>query len=254
MIKPPLCSGTDAKSFALTNLLPADKTMSRAGQTRDVLERMEAALQAEGMNFTHVVRTWFYLDDILDWYNEFNVVRTAFFREHDVFKHMVPASTGVGMANPAGAADMAGLIAVKPGSGQVKVFAVPSPLQCPALDYKSSFSRAAEVQVRDRRHLYISGTASIDVHGASVHPDDVDAQIHLSMNVVEAILKSRNMTWDDATRAVAYFKGLHDAARFPAYCMVHGLSGLKTTMVQADICREELLFEIELDAMTDRPT
>ena len=37
-----------------------------------------------GMSFGNVMRTWFYLDRILEWYHEFNHVRTAFFRERKV--------------------------------------------------------------------------------------------------------------------------------------------------------------------------
>jgi len=131
----------------------------------------------------------------------------------------------------------------------IRVLAVPSPLQCPALDYRSAFSRAVEVQVPGRRHLYISGTASIDEHGASVYRGDIDGQIRWTMAVVEAMLKSRNMTWNDnALRAVTYFKDLQVAPRFTAYCRSHGLSERMVTPVQATMCREELLFEIELDA------
>jgi len=53
------------------------------------------------MDFSHVARTWLYLDNLLDWYDDFNVVRTSFFRKHDVFRGLVPASTGIGGSNHA---------------------------------------------------------------------------------------------------------------------------------------------------------
>jgi enamine deaminase RidA (YjgF/YER057c/UK114 family) len=213
---------------------------------------MEAGLRDAGLNFSHVVRTWFYLDDILDWYGPFNAVRNQFFTERNVFQGVVPASTGVGMRNPAGAALTGAVLAVKPLAPEVKVFAVPSPLQCPALDYQSSFSRAVEVQTSKQRHLYISGTASIDPAGHSLHRGDVDKQIELTMAVVEAILQSRKMDWSDTSGAVGYFKDLRDVARFEAYCRSHGLSSLPVKPVEATICRTELLFEIELEASTAR--
>jgi enamine deaminase RidA (YjgF/YER057c/UK114 family) len=236
----------------LTDLLPGDTRADRSTQARSLLEVMEAGLQDAGMNFSHVVRTWFFLDDILDWYGPFNAVRNQFFTERNVFKGVVPASTGVGMRNPAGAALTGAVLAVKPLSTDVKVFAVPSPLQCPALDYKSSFSRAVEVQTSKQRHLYISGTASIDPAGHSVHVGDVDKQIELTMAVVEAILKSRGMNWTNTSAGVAYFKDLRNAPRLDAYCRSHNLSFPMVKPVEATICRGELLFEVEWEAVAAR--
>ncbi len=240
---------TDALFFSRMDLLPCDLNRSRAAQARDLLECMEAVLQDEGLTFAHVVRTWFYLDAILDWYGEFNAVRNAFFEERGVFRGLVPASTGIGLPNPAGAALTGGLLAVKPHSDRMQVFAVPSPRQCPALAYHSAFSRAVELQLPGQRQLYVSGTASIDATGATAHPGDVAGQIRLTMEVVEALLASRGMTWADTTRAVAYFTSLADMPRFTADCQSRGLPNLPVTCMSATICRGDLLFELELDAV-----
>jgi enamine deaminase RidA (YjgF/YER057c/UK114 family) len=253
IIHTPDCSAAEARVVSLAGLLPSDSRQSRAAQARSVLERMEAALRREGMTFANVVRTWFHLDDILGWYGEFNSVRTAFFRERDVFGGMVPASTGVGLANSNGAAIVGGVLALDPRSAGVTVRAVPSPLQCQALDYHSAFSRAAEVQWPGQRHLYISGTASIDAAGASVRVGDLDGQIAWTMDVVDALLRSRQMTWRDVTPpAVAYFVNLEGARRLEAYCRSRNLLDLAVTPVRATMCRKELLFEIELDAVSSR--
>jgi enamine deaminase RidA (YjgF/YER057c/UK114 family) len=144
------------------------------------------------------------------------------------------------------------VLAVKPVSPEVKAFAVPSPLQCPALDYKSSFSRAVEVQTSKQRHLYISGTASIDPAGHTAHVGNVEKQIELTMEVVEEILKSRNMKWSDTSGAVAYFKDLHDQPLFEAWCRARNLSSLPVKLVEATICREDLLFEVEWESVAAR--
>ena len=68
------------------------------------------------------------------------------------------------------------------------------------------------------------------------------------MEVVEAILRSRGMRWSDVSRAVVYLKNPADAPRFTEWCAVHDLR-LPALVVQADVCRDELLFEIELDAI-----
>jgi len=97
------------------------------------------------------LRTWFYLDDSLDWYGDFNRWRDELFRREKVFEKRVPASTGIGAANAEGSAILAGLLAVTFKDSQASARTVPSPLQCSALDYGSSFSRALELDCSGRR-------------------------------------------------------------------------------------------------------
>ena len=244
------------RTCRLGGLVPADASLSRAEQTRAVFELMRTALRAAGMDFSHVVRTWFYNHEMLDWYGEFNKVRTAFFKEHRVFDGLVPASTGIGGRNAAGAALTAGLLAVKAMDGVTKAVAVPSPLQCPALDYGSSFSRAVELETPGLRRLFVSGTASIAPDGRSVHIGDMDAQVALTMDVAHAILESRGMDWGDVTRAIAYFKHSKDVPAFRRWCGARGIDGMSVLLTNNEICRDDLLFEIEVDAVakTSQPS
>jgi len=238
----------DAEYCYLGGISPLDPSQSREAQARSVFERIESALAQVDMNFTHVARTWLYLDRLLDWYGEFNAVRTTFFRERGVFNKMVPASTGIGAASPRGAAVMAGAIAIRPRSDRTRIFAVQSPLQCPAIDYRSSFSRAVEIVRSGGRQLWISGTASIASDGTSAHVGDIDRQIELTMKVIHAILHSRRMDWQNTTRAIAYFRNATDIPLFQTWCKRHGLRDFPVVYFPSTVCREELLFEVELDA------
>jgi len=238
-----------AREFIGAGIGPIDPDQSAPDQARQVFERMEQALHIVDMEFSHVVRTWLFLNDILSWYGEFNAVRTAFFNEREVFDGLVPASTGIGGPNPYGWAMMTGLYAIKPRNGRVAAQALPSPLQCPALEYGSSFSRAVEVNLVDHRRLLVSGTASIEPGGKTVHLGDVEGQIALTMDVIAAILESREMTWQDVTRATAYVLYPDDAAVFESYLEEHGLSSLPVITAHSTICREDLLFELEVDAV-----
>ena len=96
--------------------------------------------------------------------------------------------------------------------------------------------------------MLISGTASIAPDGTSIHRDDVPAQIDRTMEVVHAILKSRNLTWDNTVRAIAYFADMADVPHFTAYCAKHGIRNLPVIHAHATVCRADLLFELELDA------
>lgn len=103
----------------------------------------------------------------------------------------------MGGNNPARAALMAGAIAMRFMNDEITVKEVPSHLQCPTCDYSSSFSRAVEISNPDYRRLFVSGTASIDPSGKTAHVGDVDAQISLTLEIVEAILKfcGKSVCW-----------------------------------------------------------
>jgi enamine deaminase RidA (YjgF/YER057c/UK114 family) len=99
------------------------------------------------------------------------------------------------------------------------------------------------------RQILVSGTASIEPGGRTAHVSDVRAQIELSMQVVEAILASRGMAFADVSRATAYFKSPADTPVFDAWLARHELSAMPMVRTGCDICRDDLLFEIELDAI-----
>ncbi len=243
-----------ARYCVLSGLRSGDPDRSAPGQAAEVFETMEAGLAAAGMDFTHVIRTWFYLKDILGWYDAFNRVRTGFFAQRRVFDGVVPASTGVGMSTPEGTAVVGELLAMRPKRADVRVVGVASPRQCCAREYGSSFSRAVEVSLpgqdgaRGLRRLYVSGTASIDATGRTLHADDVRRQVAETMEVVRAILESRGMGWADVVSGVAYFAKLDDAPLLAAYAREHELSALPLAVVRGDICRGGLLFEVEVEA------
>jgi enamine deaminase RidA (YjgF/YER057c/UK114 family) len=232
----------------------SDAGGTRDEQCRQVFERIEAALAGAGFAMTQVPRTWLFLDDILAWYGVLNRVRREFFQERGLFDQLVPASTGVGVRNAAGAAMVAGAWAAKAVGPGFACGEVLSPMQCPAPAYGSCFSRASEIVAPDFRRVMVSGTASIEPKGASVCGGDMDGQIDLTLQVVRAILVSRGMDYGDVTRATAYIRHPSDAPLFREWCAKLGLGDWPLVTTQAVVCRDELLFEIEVDAIapTDR--
>jgi len=220
-------------------------------QARETFEMMDTVLQETGMEFGDVVRTWFCNDDILSWYDDFNRVRNTFFGESGIYDGLVPASTGIGGRNPARTALVGGLLALKAKDANVEIVAVPSPFQRSALQYGSSFSRAVEVAMPDHRRLFISGTASIEPGGRTAHADNVAGQIELAMEIVAAILESRGMGWSNVVRAVAYFRHPDDIPAYGRYCADHGLPSLPVVVTNNVICRDDLLYEVEVDAVRE---
>ena len=242
-----------ARYVLLGDVRPSDVALSKPQQARQAYENIEAALRVTGMSMANVARTWLFLDDILSWYGPLNAVRTEFYRQRGMFDRMVPASTGVSGRNPAGAAIVAGTFAAEPLNGTFTMCEVASPRQCEATNYGSSFSRAVALGNPALQRLMISGTASIEPGGKSVG-DDVETQIDLTMEVVRAILVAREMDYTSASRVTAYFKYPQDVKHFDAWRAKNGLKDWPIVCTQADICRDELLFEIELDALAVPPS
>lgn len=228
---------------------PSDLTVSRSAQTTSAFENLEAALVGEGFSFKDVVRTWLYMDRILEWYDELNRARDAFFESRRIFGGFVPASTGIGSANLTGSAIMTGAIAMRPKTPQTFKAMLDSPLQCSALDYRSSFSRAAEMVTPHARTVFVSGTASIEPGGATAYLNDPKRQVALTMEVVSAILGTRNMTLRDTSRAIAYIKRPEYRVAWQEWLWAHHLPATFAQEVIADVCRDDLLFELELDAV-----
>jgi len=238
----------DARFCLLAGLEPDLIKGTRVEQTERVLDQLQAALAQADFTLGDLVRTWFFLEDLLSWYDAFNEVRARAYSQKVFRSGCLPASTGVAGRNPAGAALTVGVLAMQPLNSCARAVEVPSPLQCPACAYGSRFSRAVEVKSAGLRRLLISGTASIEPDGRTAHVGDVRAQIGLSMQVVDAILESRGMSFGEVTRATAYFKTPADFQIFADWCDQHELRKLPAISTGCDVCRQDLLFEIELDA------
>ena len=98
--------------------------------------------------------------------------------------------------------------------------------------------------------MHISGSASIAPGGETEFIDDVQAQIDRTLEVVEAILHKAGMEWSDAVRGIAYFREAKDMALWAGARQSLGLPPQVEIVVHADVCRDNLLFELELEAAT----
>ncbi len=237
-----------ARHCLLGGIGPSAVTLPAPAQVQQTLGNLEWALGSAGFQMSDVLRTWFYNDDILSWYGDFNRVRSAHYAKVAWRTQSLPASTGIGARNPAGAALVMAAWAMQPLDPEAYALEVGSPLQCPAPAYGSSFSRAMELGSGGQRRLFISGTASINPEGKSVWINDSEMQIDLTMEVVAAILRSRGLDYENVTRATAYFRDARDEQYFTAWRTSRELDNMPVVSLPAIVCRDDLLFEIELDA------
>ena len=129
-----------------------------------------------------------------------------------------------------------------------------------AYDYArpSSFSRGMRIDLNGLTILLISGTASIDEHGRSVHIGDFRAQLRRTYQNITGLLESEGASWKDIVRTTCYLRDIErDYAAFneerTAFFREQGLDPLPaSTGIQAILCRPELLIEIEAIAMFRR--
>ncbi len=119
---------------------------------------------------------------------------------------------------------------------------------------KVSFSRGMRVELGDGVMLFISGTASVDERGESIHHGDFEAQARRVFSNITGLLDAEGADWHDVVHTRCY---LADFRYYDAFNEVRnafysplGLDPLPaSTCVEARICRPELLVEIEAIAM-----
>ncbi len=239
-----------ARYVFIGNIHPKDNSLTPQESTQRTLREMETVLHRSGMEFTNMVRTWFFNHRILDWYADFNETRTTFYTQKNIFNGLLPASTGMGGSNIYGTSILASALAIRPKNDGISIKKIPSPLQDSAAKYGSSFSRAVEIATPHHKQVLVSGTASIDTSGDTVHRNNMDAQIDQTMNVVEAILHSRDMTSTHINRVYAYTKHAKDIPSISRLWKNWKIPNTRVLFCPNDICREDLLFEIEVDAIS----
>ena len=149
------------------------------------------------------------------------------------------------------------------GARQVKMRAMSDPSvlnEAYSYEKPSSFSRGLRIDLNGLVILLISGTASIDEHGATVHVGDFRAQLRRTYHNITGLLAAEGATWKDIVRTTCYLRDIdRDYAAFneerTAFFQEQGLNPLPaSTGIQAILCRPELLVEIEAIAMFIPPS
>ncbi|OHB77076.1 MAG: hypothetical protein A2Z34_11250 [Planctomycetes bacterium RBG_16_59_8] len=241
----PMVCGTGADGK-----LPGDPS----AQAERMFANAAEILKAHGFSYRHVARTWIYLARLLDWYDDFNRVRTARYAKEGFGtgpgELPYPASTAIQGRHGEEECCMSLLaLDVTPSSGAVVHAIRRSRRQDQAFSYGSAFSRAASIAMDGRKTIHISGTASIDVNGKTIHVGDPDLQAQETLLNVAALLEEqggglaniRSSTLFCKTREVHdTFRGVMRRLLVPAFPIVPMI---------ADVCRPDLLVELEAVAV-----
>jgi enamine deaminase RidA (YjgF/YER057c/UK114 family) len=208
-------------------------------------------LRQAGMNFHNVVRTWICLRDIGRDYAEFNRARRDFYKRSGIT--LFPASTGIGGGCHASTHDfLMGLYAIQsPSRPEVAVMTTPTLNEAAA--YGSEFSRGLRVVDGNKVTLLISGTASVDANGHTAHVGDLHGQLDRMLLNVSSLLTGQQASFRHLVSLTTYLKDQAGTAYLLDMLHHRGLDGLPNALVEAAVCREDLLCEMEAIAVLPLP-
>ena len=249
----------------LFGVIVLPETMFAAGADKTPLQQAtESAYRQvfallDMLRYPHLFRFWNYIADInthsfgQERYRQFNLGRQDAFLAHarDVVGN-VPAACALGSAQ--------GPLTIAFLAGRVAPLAIENPRQVSAYQYPQqygprspTFSRASLVRLGQDEVLFVSGTASIVGH-ATLHPADVVAQTRETMANIEVVLAQANR---QASKPMfdlgslyykVYVRHAADLAQIRAELERIVGSATNAIYLQADVCRQDLLVEIEATA------
>lgn len=220
-------------------------------QTEALLDSYSAALAAHGCDIPqHCLRTWFFVQDVDVNYSGVVTGRKGRFDRMGLTQetHYL-ASTGIAGSNALRDSCVTLDAYAAVGMPQEKISYLKGSTHLnPTHEYGVTFERGTAVDYGDRRHVVISGTASIDNKGQIVHPGDVKAQTLRMWENVEVLLDEAGCTYDDVMHMIVYLRDIADHAavkslydeRFPDHPKV---------FVWAPVCRPGWLIEMECMAV-----
>jgi enamine deaminase RidA (YjgF/YER057c/UK114 family) len=216
-------------------------------QTREVFRDLTGTLERFGCTMKdHCVRTWLFIKDVDVFYRGMVKSRRELFIQEGLTEntHYI-ASTGI-----EGSCDHQFDLVLMDAYSILDL----DPAQvfylndfdhlCPTKDYQVTFERGTRISYADRAHSFISGTASIDRFGKTVHLGDVMKQLELTLVNIDALLKSGNAAIDDMMCMIVYLRDSADYARVSAR-LSERFPDIPMVIVEGAVCRPEWLIEIE---------
>lgn len=221
----------------------------RPGSFLTAFKKISDVLKSFQMRESDMVRTWLFMNDILKDYGELNEAREKYFSQwHGPDGKFIPASTGI-QSRTIGHNGLAIEFCAFSGKN-ISIRQISSPLQNEPTAYGKLFSRAVLVELIRSKLLFISGTAAIDKAGRSVYAGNFEKQLKFTLDVLMEILEQQNAGFSSIAQAIVYLKrggdlkngmNLLEKMDFP--------SEKSLFQIDVDVCRDDLLCEIEVTAV-----
>ncbi len=220
-------------------------------QTRLLLNDYVLQLTEQGCKLaTDCIRTWFFVQNVdVNYAGVVKARKEVFVTQGLTEKTHYIASTGIGgrHADPAVFVQMDTYAVHGLLPGQIRFLFAPTHLN-PTYEYGVTFERGTCVTYGDRRHVFISGTASIDNRGEILYPGDVRMQAERMMENIHALLQEAGATMADVMQAIVYLRDSADYVVVKHYLESHYPS-LPHLVVHAPVCRPGWLIETECIAV-----
>jgi enamine deaminase RidA (YjgF/YER057c/UK114 family) len=229
-----------------------DNKGDSAQQTESLLTRYEQSLDSHNATLAdNCIRTWFFVRDVDTQYAGMVKARKEnFIKEGLTEKTHYISSTGIGGLP----ADTKALVQMDAYSitgfepSQQRYLYAPTHLN-PTYEYGVTFERGTLMEYGDRKHVFISGTASINNKGEVVNIGNIVKQTERMLENVEKLLEEAGTTFSDVMQIIVYLRDHADYdtvkqmfdSRFP---------DLPTVITLAPVCRPTWLIEMECIAVS----
>lgn len=260
------------KFCVLGDITPSEEPIGAYDRSLWAFRRIRRVLESRNFGVENLIRTWIYQGNLthkegdVQRYMELNRARATFFEEAGVFCEAnpygphgtrFPASTGIGAD---GMDVIMSAFACKTTRDDVQIVSLENPHQTAAYDYREEyspkspkFSRATACVFDGLCQIYVSGTASI-VDSESKHLDDPAAQTHQTLdnianliaeaNLLRHGIEGHNPKLSDVACMRVYIKNQADYEIIRDIC-TRRAENVPVIYTIADVCRPELLVEIE---------
>lgn len=267
---PYLVLSSPTKDEVIVSGVTSDSNKNFEEQSFEVFSQMEDILSLEGMEFSSIIRQWSYIGNITGMHGEeqnyqvFNNLRAKFYAKSNNWIGF-PAATGIGMRTNGIVVDFVAASL----KGIVRRYPLKNPAQIDAHEYSQNvlvgnsgsgehelktprFERAMVIWNNRMNRVIISGTAAITGEN-TVATGDVGEQTNITLNNIESLVSPENIKntiknsgFSEGKISVmrGYVKHKKDVTKVRDI-IKQRYPDVPLLMVEADICRDDLLVEIE---------
>lgn len=228
-----------------------NKASNSEYQTRLLLNDYIMQLTEQGCSlYNNCIRTWFFVQNVdVNYAGVVKARKEVFVTQNLTEKTHYIASTGIEgrHALPEVTVQMDTYAVNGIEESQIKYLYGSTHLN-PTYEYGVTFERGTLVSYPDRKHIFISGTASIDNKGEILHPGNIRKQTERMLENVEVLMNEADSSLSDIAQAIVY---LRDTADYSVVKKIFSDKGFEFPyfIVHAPVCRPGWLIEMECIGM-----
>jgi enamine deaminase RidA (YjgF/YER057c/UK114 family) len=226
---------------------------NEVAQTETLFHDYIQILAAKGCTLEkHCLRTWVFVQNVDTYYKGMVAARRKCFEREGLTPetHYI-ASTGIEgkyiRPDVLVFMDAYAVQGLKPE--QIQYLYAPTHLN-PTHQYGVTFERGVAIQYGDRKHVFISGTASINNRGEIEHPMNLLKQTDRMFENIRTLLAEGGASMDDVMHLIVYLRDIADYEKIAAY-LKQNYPRIPQVIVWAPVCRPGWLVEAECMAITE---